>query len=628
MPFIVLGPNGLPIESETQDYNTQKSSIAHRGTYKCLVCGGDMGLKKSSKGRLFHAHYSLQNCSDGEGKSLEHEYLQVGILHLAKENGFHADMEKYVKIPNDTWRFVDVAVMNLDLTSDNSLKNVAFEIQLSPQIEDVYQKRSDTYTRNGYLPVWITRKKNLSVTSARIVIDTADELKELINVSRKEIGDTWNSHPDEILKYIPISIRTPNWEDESFFIHTYKETTLWDFVSMCVNSKITYIQSWSRFSPEYGMRCDTEGAWVSEEDILKSKESQLEFKEEFDAYANLATRIQEEYQHLNAEYNPDTCEIVVKDRFNIPQLVIAGYRGIPSVDAPYVFLKLKTKSIVKDLEIYQKWVDNAKEFFNNTFECFYISLSKPQWNGKEPQVIAGQMTLKNFLDNLVDDKIEYRKEKWYRQHHLAKLPNFVRYTNVGIETVEKPCWFTKQDNNSSDKYLSRIELEQRRIAAKTEVVNQTHNLYLQLTQSIKKLTNEVVKTPDESETTLPKEELDKLRSNFYLRNINSFYVDDTLVENGKHVISTGEFVETAIFATQLETCFGKRLNVDNVKRYALRILELKFPQGFILASNLDTHGIVTEMIQLGIDWKEDTEELYVSLWTENAIPKTNKYDKD
>ncbi|WIE81229.1 hypothetical protein [Curtobacterium sp. MCSS17_016] len=120
-----------------------------RKPWPVLSCGRDGHAKTSKLGTQFFAHAPKVNCdAEHKGETPEHRQVKAAIITVATNLGWNARAE--VPADNRSW-IADVLV-------ERDGRRIAFEVQLSGQVEGGYQHRQQRYTAEGIECYWLTRR--------------------------------------------------------------------------------------------------------------------------------------------------------------------------------------------------------------------------------------------------------------------------------------------------------------------------------------------------------------------------------------------------------------------------------------------------------------------------------------
>ncbi|MGW8431606.1 competence protein CoiA family protein [Curtobacterium citreum] len=118
-----------------------------RRPWPVLSCGADAYAKTSHLGTQFFAHAA--DCdTDHKGESAEHLRVKAAIIAAATALGWTARAE----VPADGRRWI------ADVLAERDGRRVAFEVQLSGQVEGGYQHRQQRYAAEGIECYWLTRR--------------------------------------------------------------------------------------------------------------------------------------------------------------------------------------------------------------------------------------------------------------------------------------------------------------------------------------------------------------------------------------------------------------------------------------------------------------------------------------
>lgn len=171
MPLVAL-TNGERIVSTALDMETARAQP--KGTYTCPGCDKAMHPKRIERtGTQFFAHYTDTGCSHGKGESPAHLHLKEVVHDIAVKAGWTADYE--VRLETDT----GIKIVDVLLTHPKQATRKAVEIQLSPQADATYQRRSRTYAQHGIDTLWLTRHtapERKDVTAVQLWADNAKQL--------------------------------------------------------------------------------------------------------------------------------------------------------------------------------------------------------------------------------------------------------------------------------------------------------------------------------------------------------------------------------------------------------------------------------------------------------------------
>ena len=162
-------------------------------------CGQLMIPKTFTRtGTQFFAHKSAPTlkCYFKNKKSPEHYHYQDIVEEVIQASGWEASKEHYVPADAESAKaWVDVLAI-----PPASVKHspIAFEIQLSPQSDAIYEKRTERYSRAGFQTVWLTGKEIVAdVCSAVLVPELPIE---------EQIGFTSNSNSARLIEIVHNSL--------------------------------------------------------------------------------------------------------------------------------------------------------------------------------------------------------------------------------------------------------------------------------------------------------------------------------------------------------------------------------------------------------------------------------------
>ena len=121
-------------------------------------------------GTQFFAHKTAatQLCLFREEPSPEHRHYEKVVAEAIRTFGWEASIEHYVPADAENAKaLVDVLAIP---PAGVERSPIAFEIQLSPQSDAIYEKRTERYRRAGFQTVWLTAKEiGTDVCSAVLV---------------------------------------------------------------------------------------------------------------------------------------------------------------------------------------------------------------------------------------------------------------------------------------------------------------------------------------------------------------------------------------------------------------------------------------------------------------------------
>jgi competence protein CoiA len=134
--------------------------LRHKEEFVCPVCGEDVSLKLGDQ-RIFHfAHKSGGVCRDFfEGESIYHMDGKRQLFQWLKRQ----------KIPSELEYFDKEIQQRPDIMFTYNQKKYALEFQCSSIPENIFMKRTNTYLRNGYLPLWILGHNHIQQKRKNIV---------------------------------------------------------------------------------------------------------------------------------------------------------------------------------------------------------------------------------------------------------------------------------------------------------------------------------------------------------------------------------------------------------------------------------------------------------------------------
>lgn len=144
-------------------YNYKKETLLFfrkKEEFVCPVCGDEVILKLGDQ-RIFHfAHKRAGTCLEYyEGETQTHMEGKLQLYHWLISQKIPAILEYY-----------DQEIQQRpDIMFKYQGKKYALEYQCSPLPEEVFMKRTRTYLRNGYTPLWIISNQHLCFKSRNIV---------------------------------------------------------------------------------------------------------------------------------------------------------------------------------------------------------------------------------------------------------------------------------------------------------------------------------------------------------------------------------------------------------------------------------------------------------------------------
>jgi hypothetical protein len=118
-----------------------------RTPWPVLSCGADAYAKTSHLGTQFFQH-AVRCDADHKGESADHLRTKAAIIAAATALGWNARAE--VPADNRSW----IA----DVLAERDGRRVAFEVQLSGQVEGGYQHRQARYAAEGIECYWLTKR--------------------------------------------------------------------------------------------------------------------------------------------------------------------------------------------------------------------------------------------------------------------------------------------------------------------------------------------------------------------------------------------------------------------------------------------------------------------------------------
>ncbi len=125
--------------------------VMYRGRkpWPVLSCGKDGHAKTSKLGTQFFAHAPNVNCdANHKGESADHLAIKAAVIAAATALGWDARAE----VPADDRRWI------ADVLAEHDGRVVAFEVQLSGQVEGGYEYRQQRYAVEGIECYWLTRR--------------------------------------------------------------------------------------------------------------------------------------------------------------------------------------------------------------------------------------------------------------------------------------------------------------------------------------------------------------------------------------------------------------------------------------------------------------------------------------
>lgn len=136
----------LSLDFDQDEWKNLKKNDTYKKNLKMTCCDSRAIMKTSHLGLQFFSHHAKKNCNF-KPESIEHLMLKKYVYETLKEFGYKADIEKNIYI-DDIQRRPDV------LLEINDLK-IAFEIQNTKQNLVLIKQRSEEYTNNNMIVVWL-----------------------------------------------------------------------------------------------------------------------------------------------------------------------------------------------------------------------------------------------------------------------------------------------------------------------------------------------------------------------------------------------------------------------------------------------------------------------------------------
>ena len=163
MPFRVICGDQEIISSEMSPvaWRSLKRDEKRKSQLFCPDpdCGQLMIPKTITQtGTQFFAHKTAatQLCLFREEPSPEHRHYEEVVAEAIRASGWEASIEHYVPADVENAKaLVDVLAIP---PASAKRSPIAFEIQLSPQSDAIYEKRTERYRRAGFQTVWLTKQ--------------------------------------------------------------------------------------------------------------------------------------------------------------------------------------------------------------------------------------------------------------------------------------------------------------------------------------------------------------------------------------------------------------------------------------------------------------------------------------
>ncbi|MGA9227883.1 MAG: competence protein CoiA family protein [Mesobacillus sp.] len=152
--------NGVRLSLGDQWDKKELIAIRSKEKFHCPECKEEVIMKLGSKKIWHFSHLS--------GNSCEHQYERESNYHLAgklqlynwlKNQGINAELEK----------FDPSARQKPDIAFDWQGKKYAIEFQCSIIPEEIFIKRTASYFKNGYIPIWIAAGNLIKRTGSKAV---------------------------------------------------------------------------------------------------------------------------------------------------------------------------------------------------------------------------------------------------------------------------------------------------------------------------------------------------------------------------------------------------------------------------------------------------------------------------
>lgn len=120
------------------------------GTFRMFGSDWPAVLKRSQRGLQFFAHAPGFPGTLPAPKTEHHYMAQIGLVRGLREAGFVAKLEYAGAAPGgEMWR--------ADVFCEAHGRKIAYEVQLSQQTLDEYERRADRYARSQVKCVWLVR---------------------------------------------------------------------------------------------------------------------------------------------------------------------------------------------------------------------------------------------------------------------------------------------------------------------------------------------------------------------------------------------------------------------------------------------------------------------------------------
>ncbi|RXI98236.1 hypothetical protein DS745_18040 [Anaerobacillus alkaliphilus] len=151
--LVALTKDGTPFSLVAHQYE-KKELLKFRGekSFFCPACGQEVILKLGSKHAWHFAHKQALNCTvEMEGETLTHLDGKKLLFDWLFNQGLTVSLEPYLK---------DIK-QRPDLLVTIHKKTYVIEFQCSNISPQIFYKRTETYQKNNYIPVWILGSNQL-----------------------------------------------------------------------------------------------------------------------------------------------------------------------------------------------------------------------------------------------------------------------------------------------------------------------------------------------------------------------------------------------------------------------------------------------------------------------------------
>lgn len=125
--------------------------------YFCPECNEEVVLKKGKVITHHFSHKTNTECPNAKSESKEHLRAKILIYNWCREEGMRCYLEHPISTPNGKRR--------ADIYVENNGNKYAIEVQKSPQDQEVFEKRTESYRSVSIHVIWVpmlTATQNLA----------------------------------------------------------------------------------------------------------------------------------------------------------------------------------------------------------------------------------------------------------------------------------------------------------------------------------------------------------------------------------------------------------------------------------------------------------------------------------